>query len=514
MNRLFPLLALIAPLAASAVPLQLTHQGRLNDSAGAPLTGDQDITFALYDDAAATEAIWSEQQTVPLDAGYFAVTLGADSANALDVDALDVTTLWLGITVAGGTELQRLAVDSVPYALLAHSVVGGKVTATEVTVGSTTINTDGSISVGGSTIIGADGTVAGSAVTGLPEDSDSFADLDCSSVTGDAVAVWTGGAWACEADNAHEHAAADITSGVLDIARIPVGQESGKVMPGDATFSATDVGAVANADSCSDSSDLGNFRFTNGVIEFCDGADWREVALRADGSSATAAFNGTCADLLRSNRLAESGTYFLDLDGSGPLDTFEVTCDMETDGGGWTKFWWYTAGTTLQSGTDFLGQGFGECAPSDDTCLGRLPSTQSENSTELLAKDDAGTVYRWQFSSTNNTAHAAWLAFAEHQQTAAAAVVNAGGWNPTTVSGSFHGRAQDAWMYREENGYTGFILDDDNCDCYTTLSAGHLMCGANHSTSYGTTGQYGVDILNDNGCEGPKTSNGLQLYFR
>lgn len=40
--------------------------------------------------------------------------------------------------------------------------------------------------------------------------------------------------------------------------------------------------------------------------------------------------------------------------------------------------------------------------------------------------------------------------------------------------------------------------------------------GLTQATSplHGTTGQYGVDILNDGGCEGPKTSNGLELYFR
>jgi hypothetical protein len=48
----------------------------------------------------------------------------------------------------------------------------------------------------------------------------------------------------------------------------------------------------------------------------------------------------------------------------------------------------------------------------------------------------------------------------------------------------------------------------------TTLSAGHGMCGATHSTSYSSANVYGVDILNDGACRGPVPANGLQLYFR
>ena len=60
-------------------------------------------------------------------------------------------------------------------------------------------------------------------------------------------------------------------------------------------------------------------------------------------------------------------------------------------------------------------------------------------------------------------------------------------------------------MYRDEAGIRSFLLDDDNCDCWSTLSMGHGMCGATCSSSYGdrsATG--GVDNLNDAGCDGGK----------
>jgi len=45
---------------------------------------------------------------------------------------------------------------------------------------------------------------------------------------------------------------------------------------------------------------------------------------------------GSCAEALAQMPDLPSGYYFLDVDGDGPEDPFEVHCDMETDGGGWT----------------------------------------------------------------------------------------------------------------------------------------------------------------------------------
>ena len=71
-------------------------------------------------------------------------------------------------------------------------------------------------------------------------------------------------------------------------------------------------------------------------------------------------------------------------------------------------------------------------------------------------------------------------------------------------------------MYRTEHGVKSFILDDDNCDCYTTLNAGHAMCYAGFSANYGTEHEYGVGLLNENGCSpsnGPSSDNSLFLFY-
>ena len=68
---------LLAPFTASAlVPPTVTHQGRLFDAGGAPLTGNFDIDFALYDAVDAVAPIWMETHSIDIDEGYFSVALG------------------------------------------------------------------------------------------------------------------------------------------------------------------------------------------------------------------------------------------------------------------------------------------------------------------------------------------------------------------------------------------------------------------------------------------------------
>lgn len=44
----------------------------------------------------------------------------------------------------------------------------------------------------------------------------------------------------------------------------------------------------------------------------------------------------TCKTILAADGTSASGVYTVDVDGAGPLDSFETWCDMETKGGGWT----------------------------------------------------------------------------------------------------------------------------------------------------------------------------------
>ena len=185
------------------------------------------------------------------------------------------------------------------------------------------------------------------------------------------------------------------------------------------------------------------------------------------------------------------------------------------DTSSWQRFWWWSPGQTWPSGeTDVLKNAYGTCKLSDLYCFQRLPSWAVEDSTDLLAIDSEGTVYQWRFDSKNPTAHAVWQALRDHLETSAGKIVNSKAWDPLVLEGTKPKATQDSFMYRDQNGVKSFLLDDDNCDCLSTLSMGHGMCLAGHSTQYSTPNVFGVDKLYDPGCHGPTPSYGLSLYFR
>ena len=133
----------------------------------------------------------------------------------------------------------------------------------------------------------------------------------------------------------------------------------------------------------------------------------------------------------------------------------------------------------------------------------------------MLAIDSQGNGYEWQFSSSSPVAHAAWRAFHDHEVISYGDVLNLSpAWNPAKLKGVSPKADQDSFMYREEEGVKSVLLDDDNCDCYSSLSLGHALCLTVHNTGYGPTGQYGVDALYDSYCNVPRPGVGLTLYFR
>ena len=106
--------ALLTPLALdAAVPQTLHYSGQI-DTGGGSFTGSVDVTFSLYDTSAAAKSFWSDTQAVAVSGGRFHVQLGPLSAADLDVVALH-----LGVKVSTDAEMNKVAIASVPYALLA-----------------------------------------------------------------------------------------------------------------------------------------------------------------------------------------------------------------------------------------------------------------------------------------------------------------------------------------------------------------------------------------------------------
>jgi hypothetical protein len=107
--------------APPPVPQTLQQQGRILDSDGAPVSSKVHFVFNVYAKASGGMPLWTEEQDITLDDGYFSTELGAKTAFA---DLFDGSTLYLGVTVGNDDEMApRQTVSSVPYALLAGAAV-------------------------------------------------------------------------------------------------------------------------------------------------------------------------------------------------------------------------------------------------------------------------------------------------------------------------------------------------------------------------------------------------------
>ncbi len=125
-------------------PERVSYQGYLVDANGNQLgstnTGPKnyDVVFRIYNDQTLSSVgnrLWSEQQTVTVDKGYFSVMLGEGSTyssearpllSSLFTNAVDASDRFVEITVKGigasgadSTILPRMRLLSTPYAFLA-----------------------------------------------------------------------------------------------------------------------------------------------------------------------------------------------------------------------------------------------------------------------------------------------------------------------------------------------------------------------------------------------------------
>ena len=118
-------------------PERMTYQGYLVDGNGDPLgnsvPANYDVIFRIYKAKSGGEPIWSEQQTVTVDKGYFSILLGEGSSFGNEPRSeqistafvgADISDRFIGITVGGlgGVDLEiapRLRLVASPFAFTA-----------------------------------------------------------------------------------------------------------------------------------------------------------------------------------------------------------------------------------------------------------------------------------------------------------------------------------------------------------------------------------------------------------
>ena len=129
-----------APLAASTSVIP--YQGRLADSSGNALNGSYAMTFGLYSVPSGGSALWTENwsggNSVTVASGLFNVLLGSLTTIPQTI-ITNNTSLWLGITVGGDSEMiPRIQLGSAPYARQAEGASADSITTSALADGAVT----------------------------------------------------------------------------------------------------------------------------------------------------------------------------------------------------------------------------------------------------------------------------------------------------------------------------------------------------------------------------------------
>src|SRR5258708_5607320 len=114
----------------TAQPRLVKFAGVLTDSMGRPVSGEVEVTFALYKQEADEEPLWKETQKLEVDKqGGYTVLIGATQPGGVPVELFKSDEArWLGVQIQGEPQRPRVLLVSVPYALKAVEAekLGGK----------------------------------------------------------------------------------------------------------------------------------------------------------------------------------------------------------------------------------------------------------------------------------------------------------------------------------------------------------------------------------------------------
>ena len=108
----------------------------------------------------------------------------------------------------------------------------------------------------------------------------------------------------------------------------------------------------------------GSLRWSGTIVEVCNGLTWKPIADLPAGGQTPKQAAASCLEILQNGYSSGNGSYWIDPT-NGLAAPVLVTCDMTTDGGGWTKLSSQLAtisvskGTASWSGSDIVGTGQG-----------------------------------------------------------------------------------------------------------------------------------------------------------
>ena len=136
LSLLLPLFAIfIASCAGANLTPRFSHQGRLLDSDGSPVSdGNYNMQYRLYHTASGGTAVFTDTRTVAVEDGLFTTSIG--STTNITPSIFSEPT-WMEITVNGETLSPRQRLEGAPFAfsLVADSVVRGSVVVTRTFAG-------------------------------------------------------------------------------------------------------------------------------------------------------------------------------------------------------------------------------------------------------------------------------------------------------------------------------------------------------------------------------------------